>query len=144
MAQRQRAAVHCDGNSALRARTRAVPITTPAYSPQSNGLAEAFVGTVKRDYVAGAELRDAESVLAQLASWFDDYNTQAPHSALGLRSPRDYRAAMLTAASATTTTPAAAPHLPQDARSAGGPPSGYPPKAGWTRSARAVNVQLPT
>ena len=45
-----------------------VPITTPAYSPQSNGLAEAFVNTFKRDYVAGAELRDAESVLAQLST----------------------------------------------------------------------------
>src|SRR5437899_3295011 len=69
-----------------------VPITTPAYSPESNGLAEAFVGTFKRDYVAGAELRDAESVLAQLGGWFDDYNTQAPHSALGMRSPAEYRA----------------------------------------------------
>jgi len=71
-----------------------VPITTPAYSPQSNGLAEAFVGTFKRDYVSGADLRDAETVLAQLGKWFDDYNTRAPHSALGMRSPADYRAAV--------------------------------------------------
>jgi len=49
-----------------------VPITTPSYSPQSNGLAEAFVKTFKRDYVEGAELRDAETVLAQLGGWFDD------------------------------------------------------------------------
>jgi putative transposase len=69
-----------------------VPITTPAYSPESNGLAEAFVGTFKRDYVNGAELRDAETVLAQLGGWIDDYNTQAPHSALGMRSPAEYRA----------------------------------------------------
>ena len=69
-----------------------VPITTPAYSPESNGLAAAFVHTFKRDYVAGAELRDAESVLAQLAGWFDDYNRQAPHSALGMRAPTEYRA----------------------------------------------------
>ena len=64
-----------------------IPITTPAYSPQSNGLAEAFVKTFKRDYVDGAELRDAESVLTQLGRWIEDYNTQAPHSALGMRSP---------------------------------------------------------
>src|SRR5262249_51628033 len=41
----------------------------PAYSPESNGLPEAFVGTFKRDYVDGAELQDAESVLAQLGRW---------------------------------------------------------------------------
>jgi putative transposase len=76
-----------------------VPITTPAYSPESNGLAEAFVGTFKRDYVAGAELRDAETVLAQLGGWFEDYNTQAPHSALGMRSPTEYRAEQLTLSS---------------------------------------------
>jgi transposase InsO family protein len=32
-------------------------------------------------------LRDAETVLAQLGGWIDDYNRQAPHSALGTRSP---------------------------------------------------------
>jgi hypothetical protein len=31
-----------------------VPITTPAYSPESNGLAEAFIGAFKRDYVAAS------------------------------------------------------------------------------------------
>jgi transposase InsO family protein len=30
-------------------------------------------------------------MLAQLGNWFDDYNTQAPRSALGMRSPADYR-----------------------------------------------------
>jgi transposase InsO family protein len=107
-----------------------VPITTPAYSPESNGLAEAFVGTFKRDYLGDAELRDAESVLMQLDGWFDDYNTQAPHSALGMRSPRDYRAMILTSALGAVTTSPASPHLPQDRRSTRGPLSGYPPKIG--------------
>jgi putative transposase len=43
-------------------------------------------------YVSGAELRDAETVLARLGGWFDDYNTKAAHSALGMRSPAEYRA----------------------------------------------------
>ena len=38
---------------------------------------------VKRDYVDGAEARDAESVLALLSGWIEDYKTRAPYSALG-------------------------------------------------------------
>ena len=60
-------------------------------SPESNGLAEAFVKTFKRDYVSVAELRDAGSLQAQLGDGFADYNTQAPHAALGLRSPVEDR-----------------------------------------------------
>jgi len=36
---------------------------------------------------------DAESVLAPLGGWIDDYNRQAPHSALGMR-PAEYRASL--------------------------------------------------
>jgi len=39
--------------------------------------------------------------LAPLGDWIDDYNRQAPHSALGMRSPADYRAV----ASAMTSPP---------------------------------------
>jgi putative transposase len=67
------------------------PITTPAYSPESNGMAEAFVNTFKRDYVAGGDLSDADTVIRQLPGWFEDYNQNAPHSALGMLSPREYR-----------------------------------------------------
>lgn len=44
-----------------------VPITTPAHSPQSNRLAEAFGKMFKLDYVAAADLRDAKTVRAPLA-----------------------------------------------------------------------------
>jgi hypothetical protein len=108
-----------------------VPITTPAYSPESNGLAEAFIGTFKRDYVEGAELRDAETVLAQVGGWFADYNTQAPHSTLGMRSPHDYRAMMLRSTVDAATPSPATPDLAQDVRSPGGPLSEYPPKIGF-------------
>ena len=46
---------------------------------------------------------DAEGVLGQLGDWIADYNRQAPHSALGMRSPADYRA--LTSASRELTPP---------------------------------------
>jgi putative transposase len=67
------------------------PITTPAYSPESNGMAEAFVNTFKRDYVAGGDLSDAQTVIRQLPAWIEDYNQNAPHSSLGMLSPREYR-----------------------------------------------------
>ncbi len=67
------------------------PITTPAYSPQSNGMSEAFVNTLKRDYVDGADCSSAGTVIRQLPGWIEDYNESAPHSGLGQRSPRQYR-----------------------------------------------------
>jgi transposase InsO family protein len=67
-------------------------VTTPAYSPESNGMAEAFVNRIKRDYVPGADLSDAETVIRQLPGWIDDYNRIAPHSCLGMRSPKEFRA----------------------------------------------------
>ena len=62
-----------------RARTRARADPPPAYSPESNAVAEALVKTFKRDYVGGAGSRDAEAVLTQLDGWFANYDTQAPH-----------------------------------------------------------------
>jgi hypothetical protein len=37
------------------------------------------------------ELRDAESVSPNWADRIGDYNRQAPHSALGMRRPAEYR-----------------------------------------------------
>lgn len=71
------------------------PITTPAASPQSNGMSEAFVNTLKRDYVSGADRSSAAAVLDQVPAWIADYNAVAPHSALGFRAPQQYRAEVL-------------------------------------------------
>lgn len=67
------------------------PCTTPSYSPESNGMAEAFVKTFKRDYVWSADLTDARTVMEQLPKWFEDYNETAPHKGLKMLSPRQFR-----------------------------------------------------
>jgi putative transposase len=64
---------------------------TPVRSPQSNGIAEAFVKTFRRDYLRLSILPDAATVLGLLPAWFDDYNTIHPHSALRFQSPAEFR-----------------------------------------------------
>jgi transposase InsO family protein len=66
------------------------PCFTPVESPESNGMAEAFVKTFKRDYVRVNPIPDAATALAFIDSWMEDYNTVHPHSRLGYRSPREY------------------------------------------------------
>jgi transposase InsO family protein len=68
-----------------------VPLTTPIESPQSNGMAEAFVNTFKRDYVSVNPTPDARTILASLPRWIEHYNELHPHSALKMRSPRMFR-----------------------------------------------------
>ena len=57
-------------------------------SPESNGVSEAFVKTIKRDYVHVSALPNAEEGLKQIVAWFEDYNENHPQSALRMRSPR--------------------------------------------------------
>jgi putative transposase len=64
--------------------------TTPVRSPESNGMAEALVKTVKRDYVSVNPTPDAKTVMKSLPLWFEHYNALHPHKALGYRSPREF------------------------------------------------------
>jgi putative transposase len=67
-----------------------VACTTPKQSPESNGMAESFVKTFKRDYVWVHRLDNAQVVMEQLPGWFRDYNENHPHSSLKMMSPREY------------------------------------------------------
>jgi putative transposase len=67
------------------------PVNTPVCSPQSNGMAESFVNTFKRDYVGRMDLSDAPTVLAQLPAAFEHFNEVHPHSSLKMKSPREFR-----------------------------------------------------
>ncbi len=63
---------------------------TPTYSPQSNGMVEAWNGTFKRDYVYESCLDDAEYVLSMIPEWIEEYNNYAPHSALNMKTPQEF------------------------------------------------------
>jgi transposase InsO family protein len=71
-----------------------VPRFTPVRSPESNGMSESFVKTLKRDYVRVTPLPDAVTVLGLVAGWISDYNTVHPHSALRMCSPAGFREAL--------------------------------------------------
>jgi transposase InsO family protein len=67
------------------------PIRTPVCSPQSNGMAESFVNTFRRDYISRMDLSDAMMVIRQLPAAFEHFNTVHPHSSLRMMSPREFR-----------------------------------------------------
>ena len=69
------------------------PCFTSVYSPHSNGISEAFVKTLKRDYVQVTPLPDAQTVLGLIGAWIEGYNENHPHSGLKMRSPREFIAA---------------------------------------------------
>lgn len=62
----------------------------PVRSPQSNGMSEAFVKTLKRDHASTVILPDAGTILALLPEWIEDYCEVPPHSGLKFRSPREF------------------------------------------------------
>jgi transposase InsO family protein len=74
------------------------PCFTPVKSPQSNGISEAFVNTLKRDYVRVTPIPNAEIAMQAIARWFEDYNENHPHSGLKMRSPREVRSAQIATA----------------------------------------------
>ncbi|WP_244426287.1 IS3 family transposase, partial [Rhizobium mesoamericanum] len=49
-----------------------VPCFTPVASPQSNGMSEAFVKTLKRDYIRISPIPDAETALRKIDGWIED------------------------------------------------------------------------
>ena len=54
-------------------------------------MAESFVNIFKRDYASRVDLANARTVMAQMAAAFEHFNEVHPHSALKMKSPREFR-----------------------------------------------------
>jgi transposase InsO family protein len=87
-----------NGSAYIAAQTRQMvkalglkPINTPVCSPQSNGMAESFVNTFRRDYLSHMVLSNAPTVMRQLPAAFEHFNAVHPHSSLKMKSPREFR-----------------------------------------------------
>jgi putative transposase len=63
---------------------------TPTYSRQSNGICEAFNGTIKRNYIYQSCIENEQEVREMIRAAIVDYNAYAPNSALGMKSPWDF------------------------------------------------------
>jgi putative transposase len=53
-------------------------------------MAEAFVRTIRRDYMRVSPRPNADSAFRQLPLWIVHYSEVHPHRALGYRSPREF------------------------------------------------------
>ncbi len=67
-------------HAALPTQLGLLPCFMPVASPQSDGVSESFVRTLKRDYVRVKLLPSVANALGQIAGWFEGYNENHPHS----------------------------------------------------------------
>ena len=90
MAVRQWRHLYCQGKTNIASALGLKLLFTPVRSPESNGMSESFVQTLKRDYVRVHVLTDADAILAMLPDGTADYCDVHPHSGLKFGSPREF------------------------------------------------------
>jgi putative transposase len=61
------------------------------YTPQQNGMIERFFLTLKQECVWLQRFESRDDAFRVVADWLDRYDAERPHSALGYRTPKEYR-----------------------------------------------------
>ena len=61
------------------------------YTPQQNGMIERFFLTLKQECVWLHRFESRDHAFQVVAEWLDRYDAERPHSALGYRTPKEYR-----------------------------------------------------
>ena len=62
------------------------------YTPEQNGLIERFFRTLKEECVWQHNFASFADARREVLTWIHWYNARRPHSALGYKSPAEYRA----------------------------------------------------
>jgi putative transposase len=82
------------GSKAFVAVAKACGVTqeyiTP-YTPEQNGLIERFFRTLKEDCVWQHNFKNRDEAFRVISDWLDVYHTERPHSALGYKTPAEYK-----------------------------------------------------
>jgi len=68
-----------------------IPCFTPRKCPQSNGMVEVFVKTLKRDYITIANLPNAQAAMRQINGWIEDYNAIYPQYEISKDHQKSYK-----------------------------------------------------
>jgi putative transposase len=63
-------------------------VRTRVRSPQTNGVVERFLGTLKYEHLYRATMGDGNALAVEVNLFRHTYNTLRPHRALDERSPR--------------------------------------------------------
>ena len=61
------------------------------YTPEQNGMIERFFRTAKEEMFCQYNLEDTDEAFRRFDEWISFYHEQRPHSALGYRSPPEFR-----------------------------------------------------
>jgi putative transposase len=64
--------------------------------PTDNAFAESFKGRLRDECLSAHWFQSIEEARATLESWREEYNTERPHSSLGLKAPAEFAAAWQT------------------------------------------------
>jgi len=61
------------------------------YTPEQNGMIERFFRTAKEELFWQYNLENTDEAFRRFADWIDYYHEDRPHSALGYRTPSEFR-----------------------------------------------------
>lgn len=61
------------------------------YSPEQNGMIERWFRTLKEECVWLHRFSDRDDAFSIIAKWIDRYHNERPHSALGYKTPAEFR-----------------------------------------------------